>query len=164
MNTFLIIIRGPLGIGKSTISKALAKEINAEYISIDEVLEENNLDKIKGECIPSKNFLKANKLILIEIRDILKKRSVIIEGNFYYKEQIEDLIKNSKSRYYIFTLKAPLEVCIERDKGRKKVYGEEAVKVVHGLVSRFDYGINIYTNNKTIKQVVNEIKKRIKWK
>ena len=43
--SYFIIIRGPLGIGKSTIAKALAEILKAEYIAIDKVLEENGLDR-----------------------------------------------------------------------------------------------------------------------
>ena len=40
----VIIIRGPLGSGKTTISKLIADKINANYYSIDNVLERYNLD------------------------------------------------------------------------------------------------------------------------
>jgi shikimate kinase len=32
---YFVIIRGPLGVGKTTIAKRLAKQLNAKYISID---------------------------------------------------------------------------------------------------------------------------------
>jgi len=163
MKSFYIIIRGPLGIGKTTISRALAEEIDAEYISIDEVLEKNNLDKIEGECIPAKNFLKANKLIVPKAKKFLDNhKSLIFDGNFYHKEQIEDLIKNLKYKNYIFTLKASLKSCVERDKNRKSIYGEDATKAVYSIASKFDYGIEINTENKTIKEIVNEIKESLK--
>ncbi len=41
--SFYIIIRGPLGCGKSTIAKALSKKLNAKYFAIDKILEENNV-------------------------------------------------------------------------------------------------------------------------
>lgn len=90
----VIIIRGPLGIGKSTISKELAKILNGVYISIDEVLSKNDLDKMpEGENIPVSHFIKANELIIEEIKNNLKKNiSVIVDGNFYYKEALEHLV------------------------------------------------------------------------
>ena len=67
---YYIIIRGPLGIGKSTIAISLAKELNAEHISMDKVLEENGLDKVEpdAECIPAKNFILADEIILPEVK------------------------------------------------------------------------------------------------
>jgi GrpB-like predicted nucleotidyltransferase (UPF0157 family)/shikimate kinase len=158
--TFYIIIRGPLGIGKTTISKILAKKLKAEHISMDKVLEENNLDKVdeKEGCIPARNFIKADEIVFPKLKSLLDKGKIVIfDGCFYHKEQIEHIERNFQGEHFIFNLKAPLEVCIKRDKGRDKVYGEFAAKIVHKLVSRFDYGANINTEGKTPAQVAKEI-------
>ena len=154
--TYYIIIRGPLGIGKSTIAKELAKKLKAEYISIDKVLKKHDLDIIdkKEGCIPAENFIKGDDLIIPKIKETDK--IVILDGCFYHKEQIEHLKKNLKP-IFIFTLKAPLAVCIERDKKREKPYGKEAAKAVYDLVSRFDYGNIIDTENKNVDETVKEI-------
>ena len=34
----IILIRGPLAVGKSTVAKLVAKKINAEYLSLDKIL------------------------------------------------------------------------------------------------------------------------------
>ena len=154
-----IIIRGPLGIGKTTIAKKLAEKLKAEYISIDEILHENDLDKIEGECIPLNNFIKANEIALPQIE---KGKTYIIDGNFYHKEQLEHLLKNLPGKHYVFTLKAPVEACIERDAQREKTYGEEAARAVHCLVLRFDYGIIIDTESKSAEEVTEELISAIK--
>lgn len=155
--SYFVIIRGPLGIGKSTIAKALSKVLKAEYISIDRVLEENRLDKEDNSFIPG-DFIAANKIVLPEVKEFLEKDKIVIfDGCFYFKEQIEHLKRNIHYKHYIFNLKAPIEVCIERDKKRKKIYGEQAAREVYELVSKFDYGINIDTNKKTEKEVIKEI-------
>jgi len=68
--SYYIIIRGALGIGKSTIARKLSRILNAGYISIDKVLEENGLDKVEpdAECIPAKNFILADEIILPEVK------------------------------------------------------------------------------------------------
>jgi adenylate kinase family enzyme len=154
-----IIIRGPLGIGKSTISKELAKRLKAKRISLDDLLQKNKLDDLdeKEGGIPTKNFIKADNLILDEVKFNLKKGKIIIfDGCFYHKEQIKHLEKNL-GKALVFNLKAPLSVCINRDNNRNKTFGQEAAKAVYRLVSKFDYGINIYTNNKTPKETIKEI-------
>ena len=154
----LIIIRGPLGIGKTTIAKKLAEELSAKYISIDKILEESGLDKEDNNFTPD-DFIKANKIVLPSIKENLQKGKIIIlDGCFYFKEQIEHLEKNLPFKSYIFTLKAPIEVCIERDKKRKKVYGEKEAREVYKLVSKFDCGIIINTENMSVNQVIKEIK------
>lgn len=157
---YYVIIRGPLGVGKSTIAERMAKILDAEYVAVDKVLEKHGLDKVdaKAECIPAKNFIKANKILLPKIKDKLKKGKIVIfDACFYHKEHIEHLTQNLPYQYYAFTLKAPVEVCVERDSKRKKTYEKDAAAAVHYLVSRFDYGIVIDTNKKTAEQTVKEI-------
>ncbi len=153
---YTILIRGPLGIGKSTISLGLTKKLNAKYYSMDKILEENGLDKEDDSFTPQ-DFIKADNIILDEVKSYLKTgKIVILDGCFYFKEQINHL-ENNLSKIYAFNLKAPIDVCIKRDSGRKRVYGEQAARAVYGLVSKFDYGQDIDTTNKTSDQVVNEI-------
>jgi shikimate kinase len=157
--SYFIIIRGPLGCGKSTISRELAGRLNAEYVSIDKLLEENNLDKIspKEECIPAKNFIKANEMIIPKAKQLLQKNKIVIfDACFYHKEPIEHLIQNLQFQHYVFTLKASVETCIERDRKRGKTHGEAAARAVHKLVSRFDYGI-IIDITKPIDESIEEI-------
>ncbi len=159
---YFIIIRGPLGAGKTTIAKRLAKRINAAYISIDELLAENKLDVIEGPCIPAKNFIKANELILPKARAALNKgKAVIFDGNFYHKEQIDHLIKNLPVKHFVFTLKTNLNVCIARDANRKKVHGEAAAKAVHKLISKVMIGTVVETKEKTEEQILDEILSKI---
>ena len=154
---YYIIIRGPLSIGKSTISKKLGDILNADYISIDKILEENKLDSVVGKGIPLENFIKGNNIVIPEIKNKLRGKIVIIDGCFYHKEQIDHFIKNLKSKYFIFTLKASLDTCIKRDSKRNKSYGKEAATGVFSMVSKFDYGKIIETDDKTVKETVNEI-------
>jgi predicted kinase len=114
---FFIIIRGPLGVGKSTIAERLSKVLNAEYVSIDLVLEKHGLDKVgrDAECIPVANFIKADEILLPRIKQKLKSgKNVVFDACFYHREHIEHLISSLPYTHYVFTLKAPLPVCIER--------------------------------------------------
>ena len=162
--SLLIIIRGPLGIGKSTVAKKVADKIQGLYISIDDVLAENNLDEIdeKIGCIPEINFLKTNQIIFSKLNQAIQKKvSVVIDGNFYHKNQIEDLIKNFPTDNYVFTLTAPLEICIQRDLQRPKSYGKNAAIAVYNLVSKLNYGQVIDTSCLSVDQTVDLIISKI---
>lgn len=140
---YYIIIRGPLGCGKSTISEKLAHILDAKYIGMDEVLEKHGLDKMPPDapCIPAENFIKANEIIVPEAKQLLDAGKIVIfDACFYHREVIEHLLKNLLYEHYIFTLRAPPELCIKRDSERHKTHGEGAALAVHSLVSRFDYG------------------------
>lgn len=83
-------------------------------------MEKLNWDYIHGDkWIPLNKFLKADRIVLPKFKNILKEKNLVIDGNFYHKKQIEDLVKNLKFKHFTFTLKADLEECIKRDKERK---------------------------------------------
>lgn len=146
--SFYIIIRGPLGCGKSTIAERIAKRLKAEYISIDRILDDHNLTKeLEEGYISQKSFLKANELVIPKAKSSLKKgKPLVFDGNFYWKSQIEDLIKRLEFPHYVFTFKVPLDVCIERDRQRGKTHGEDAARAIYKKALAFDYGTVIDIN------------------
>lgn len=159
---FFIIIRGPLGCGKSTIAHKISKIIGAEYIPIDRILDEHNLTKdYEQGYISQKSFLKANTIIMLTAKKKLRQGiPVVFDGNFYWKSQIEDLIRRLDFPHHIFTLKAPLKVCIERDSKRKKSHGKDAAQAVYKKAVEFDYGIvidNSGSAKKTVAQIISQI-------
>jgi tRNA uridine 5-carbamoylmethylation protein Kti12 len=162
----LIIIRGPLGIGKSTISKLVAKNISGKYFSIDGILEKHDLENVRDEkagCIAESAFIRANKILLPTLKENLEKDiSVVVDGNFYWEGAIKHLIEELKDyEPIVFDLKARVEVCIERDSHRNPPHGEGAARAVHNLVSRFEYGIAIKNEDSDIDEKVNEIVSKI---
>ena len=90
-----------------------------------------------------------------------QKIPVAFDGNFYWKAQIDDLIKRLDFPHLIFTLKAPLKVCIERDRKRGKTHGEDAARAVYKKATEFNYGIVIDVT-KPIEKIVKEIYLKIK--
>lgn len=157
--SYFIILRGPLGSGKSTIAERLSKKFGALHVKIDEILAQHKLDKVLPEapCIPAENFVKANVIVLPKVKKKLKDgRPVIFDACFYHKEPLEHLIKNLAYPHYVFTLKAPVDICIERDRQREKTYGEDAARAIHNLVSAFDCGTLIDVT-KPLDTVIEEI-------
>lgn len=130
------------------------------YVSVDTVLAENGLDVVgdEDECIPVENFVRCNELIAPQAVSALAGGvSVVFDGNFYHEGQINHLLETVPGEHYVFTLQAPLDVCIIRDSQRALVYGEDAAAAVHYLVSRVDYGTSIDTTGKTAEDVLEEI-------
>ncbi len=165
--SFYVIIRGPLGCGKSTIAKRLSKILKAKYLAIDRVLDEHDLTKYKeAGYISQKSFIKANEIIAPEARLILDSgKPVVFDGNFYWKSQIDDLIKRLDFSHHVFTLKAPLDVCIERDRHRGKTHGEDAARAVYKKSAEFDYGIVIDINrplSECVKDILSYLPRTLK--
>jgi adenylate kinase family enzyme len=160
--SYYIIIRGPLGCGKSTVAKKLSEKLKAEYFEIDRILDENNLTKdTEDGYISQKSFIKANEIAVSKAKNFLEKdKPVVFDGNFYWKSQLDDLIRRLEFPHYVFTLKAPIEVCMERDRNREKNHGEDAARVVYRKSTEFDYGIIIdvtRTLDKAIKEIFSHL-------
>lgn len=152
--SYYIIIRGPAGVGKTTIAKNLQDKLGADYISFDEILEKYKLEIDDSRGIAKESFLKANEMVVNDAKKELEMGKVVLfDGCFYHKEQLEDLEKSLPFEHYIFDLKATLKDCIARDKGKKSI-GEDAIRAVHSMVSEFDYGIAINTGGKTVEGVL----------
>lgn len=93
---YLIIIRGPAGVGKSTIAKKIAELLNGYYFSFDEIMKKNKLDIIRGDGIPAENFVKANELVIPKARKKLENNEIVIfDGCFYRKKTVRAFRKKS---------------------------------------------------------------------
>jgi predicted kinase len=138
--SFFVVVRGPLGIGKSTVSKSLATKISVEYISIDQLLDDHGL-WVSGRL---SEFLRANDFAVQQARGSLERGvPVIFDGNFYWKTPIEDLVRRLGYRHFVITLRAPVNVCIERDAGRANPLGAIAARQVYAKSTRFEFGIEV---------------------
>lgn len=120
----------------------MAKQVGGYHFSIDRVLDDHGLtdDKEDG-YISQKSFKQANTLAIQEVESLLTQGTpVIFDGNFYWKSQVDDLLARLTYPHHVFTLKAPLEVCIERDSARDKTHGKDAARVVYAKSTEFEYG------------------------
>lgn len=144
-NVYCIVVRGPLGSGKTTIARKLAHHISAQYFSVDEVIDQFGLgDDIEDGYISQKSFIGANEILIPKIIQLLEQgRSSVVDGNFYWKSQVEHLQDAIGSNLIIITLEASFETCVERDTGRDKSLGEGAVRVVGEKVREFEVGYHI---------------------
>jgi len=156
---YFIIIRGPAGVGKSTIAQELAKKLNAYYISFDQILLDNKLDIVEGDCIQVDKFIKANDIILPKVMQILENQIIIFDGCFYHLQQIHDLQSRIPAKSIVINLKASLAKCLARDASRSgnNAMGGQRIKDVYKLVSKFDCGIDIMTDGRSVEEIVKEI-------
>jgi predicted kinase len=147
-----ILIRGALGVGKSTVSAQLARDLGGLHVSIDAILERENLEEWDEGRIGLRSFLRANEFALRSAGPVLAAgRSVVFDGNFYWTEAIRDLRTRLPCPLRVFLLEAPISVCIERDRARPsprdpgrpvagESMGEQAVRDVYRLVAAVPLG------------------------
>jgi len=140
--SYFAIIRGPLGVGKTTVAKALAARLRGRYISVDAILEEPGVEEWGEGYISERSFAHVNELAAPRARESLdRKVPVVFDGNFYWKSQVEDLLRRLPYPHAVFTLQAPLEVCVARDRSRPRSYGAEATDQVYRKSTEFDWGV-----------------------
>lgn len=150
--TFFLIVRGPLGAGKTTISQAVAQRLGGEWIAIDPILEQWEWDGGSEEL-----FRRANDVAAERARALLERGTpVVFDGNFYWRSALEDLVRRLPYPSRVFTLKAPLSVCIERDRARAVSYGEESTREVFEKIARFEFGTPVDAT-RPVRSVVDEI-------
>ncbi|MCI4356976.1 MAG: AAA family ATPase [Thermoplasmata archaeon] len=137
-STFFAIVRGPLGVGKTTVCRALADSIGAKVVSIDAIVDP------EWDGGSERLFLKANVAAATLAKESLELGvPVLFDGNFYWKRQISDLESRLPFPHAVFTLAAPLSVCIERDLNRPSPHGSLAAREVFAKVVRVDAGVPI---------------------
>jgi len=138
---FYLIIRGPLGAGKTTVSAGVAKAVAGRHIFIDEILEKYDLEEWEEGYISERSFLRANEIAAGEAEFLLRRGTpVVFDGNFYHRRVLKDLEARLPFLHAVFTLRAPLSLCIARDCARTPTYGAEAAREVFEKTTSFDYG------------------------
>ena len=154
---YFVVIRGPLGIGKTTVARRLAGELNAEVIEIDPILEEWEWDG-GSESL----FLRANRVAGDRAQALLNRGiPVILDGNFYWQSALKELANRLDFPSTVFSLKAPVEVCIRRDAARAHSFGPESTREVFEKTERFDYGISIDAN-RPVETIVRDLLNRLR--
>lgn len=153
--SFYIILRGPAGAGKTTLSKKLTKLYNGHHINIDKIKHGLGLKHSEQEK------LEANKFIIKEIKEYLDRGTVVIlDEVLYYKSQLDQL-EQLPYEHYTFSLTTPLNLCLKRNHGRRqrgeRKTTDEGIKLVHNLVSKLKRGIEIRTYNRPVDESLNEI-------
>ncbi len=131
-----MIVRGPLGAGKTTIARALAARLGARYVSIDELLEREPWDG-GSEGL----FLRTNRrAATAAARSLRRGRPVVLDGNFYWRSALADLARRLPGPRRVLRLDVPLATCVRRDRARARPYGARAVREVFEKVARVPGG------------------------
>ncbi len=127
---FVIVIAGPTGVGKTTLSKILSKHFNCDYISEDEIAKEVFPDVYKNiEDYPDKLKIAENQL-LKRVKELFNSgKCVVIDRINLEKGFIEEMKKTFQKNLILRVLWPPMKITIERDKRRKGwTSGEDTIR------------------------------------
>ena len=153
--SFYVILRGPLGVGKTTVATALARSIEGVAVSIDAIADPDWDGGSLGL------YLRANRVAARRARDALARGTpVVIDGCFYWKTQLRDLERRLPFAHTVITLRAPLSICVRRDAGRAVVHGAAATRQVYRKVTRLQYGLPVDAS-RGVAATVREVRSRL---
>ena len=156
----VIIIRGPAGVGKTTVGKLLKKKLGDSLFF--------NIDMICSDMIgdhPRKTKVRhaADELCYLAAKKT-PKNNLIFERLFLDQNDIDHITKLfSKLKYKsvnVITLKSSIKKLIKQDSIRSGTLGTESIKRLHNLFTKSNVkkqGKIIEVKNKKPQRIVNEI-------
>lgn len=101
----LYVMCGIPGSGKSTLSKQIANKHNAVRLSLDEM-----------------NYVRQFKLIPHVIENLENGESVVADSLYtklQWRTELLEAVKNIECRRVLICMDTPLDVCIQRNRGRE---------------------------------------------
>ncbi|MCI0399759.1 MAG: shikimate kinase AroK [Gammaproteobacteria bacterium] len=160
-NIFLV---GPMGAGKSTIGRELAKQLKLEFLDSDQEIEKRTgvdipfIFEIEGE----EGFRKREKQIIDELTQV--QGIVLATGGGAVLDP--DNRARLVSRGFVIYLHAPIEQLLERtflDRKRPLLQNEDPRQKMEHLIEKRDplyrdvADLIVETGRRTVRRVVNEI-------
>ena len=160
-----IILIGPMGSGKSSIGKILAKKINFKFIDTDKLIEIQEGIKIK-EIFNLKGESYFRDLEVKVLKETLKARSAVIAtgGGIVQREKNRLLLENEKNVFFLnSSVKRQFERTKDSDKRPLLNKGDsfETLKELYKKrlphyenVSRYKIEMDDKTNDEIVEQIL----------
>ena len=151
-----IIINGPSGIGKSSVSTLICKNHNYKHCDTDEFkwLFSHERSKERTEIGEFTSYVYTRELIKRGYNLVIE----AIPGS--YIKKLTPLLKKNNYKVIRIVLRAPLKQCIKNNLQRKrKCYPEQVIRDVYYKLSS-SIGDKIDVTGKSVPQIYHIIRKR----
>jgi|GEM_PF-1007618 len=168
MKRFIIVLDGPKGSGKTTISAEIKKQLsNIQYLSLDEL--RRSIPKAKATADFNQQ---AFGMLLEEVTKKYEEGSNIIIDCGLVEQKLQDLevvVKALGAKLYKYSLVAPFEVLLERVKQRDIQNGKETDEkrftyLYDVLQAKAFTGYTVFDTHKLslddiVEQIIRQVKK-----
>ncbi|TBX80032.1 shikimate kinase [Bacillus mycoides] len=160
-----IYITGYMGAGKTTIGKALSKELHMEVVDTDQKIEEQKEKAIRHI------FAEEGEMVFREYESEMLRslpvQNVIITtgGGIIEREENRKWMKENGTVVYLYCDPHVIAARLREDTTRPLFQKKDIAAFVTKFESRRAYyeeaDIHIDTTNKSVKQIMNELKQKI---
>ncbi|MBM6645545.1 shikimate kinase [Bacillus sp. RIT 809] len=160
-----IYITGYMGAGKTTIGKALSKELHMEVVDTDQKIEEQKEKAIRHI------FAEEGEMVFREYESEMLRslpfQNVIITtgGGIIEREENRKWMKENGTVVYLYCDPHVIAERLREDTTRPLFQKKDIAAFVTKFESRRAYyeeaDIHIDTTNKSVKQIMNELKQKI---
>ncbi len=164
-NVYFIGFRG---VGKTTISKLVAKELEKKYISIDNLIEKKE-DETIFQIIEKKGWNHFRKIESEVLAKLVDKENYIIDcgGGIIEKKKNRNILKKNICVYLTSNIKI-IEKRIQKSKNRVRFFPNlklnEEIKILiqqrtpyYEKLSTFKISTSTKTKNEVVKSILNFI-------
>lgn len=156
----VIILRGPVGVGKSTISRIIQQKLGSKWCVI-------NVDELKYPIplLPDKSNRPERSQIAHEVSNFYAREMhrygyhVVLE-EMYKKpknDSVVNYMKENSISYLKVFLSAPVEATIERNNNRSKVINEAEVRRHYTEIEAYTDDFVIDTTKYSAEEVAEQI-------
>ena len=155
--TKAILLRGPAGVGKSTIGRQLQEQLPGSWANLDVDLFKHMISK-KSSMFRSDT---AHDVALYFLEKLLQSNTnMVIEEIFkepFYNQTLELFEKYNCEVLTVF-LTATVDTVVQRDEARAKNKGEDTIRMLHDQIASLNEKLVIDTGQNTIQETVDRIK------
>jgi shikimate kinase len=161
-----IILIGFMGSGKSTVGKALAKDLNIPFIDTDEKIEKET-GRIINDIFRESGEAYFRDLETEALKDLLKKKErqvIAVGGSLPVRKENRDYLKQLGKVIYLTASVSTLVERLSGDATRPMLQGDDLKKRIETLMEQrgalYDEAadVEVATDGKTLREVIEEIK------